>query len=238
MKKISFLLLLFCLPLLNSAQDGLSRWGCGCILPAQGAGSWKIHFPYARVQLYLSPGGSVAGYIYKDDVVNLMFSPAGKIPVRVSEKDLAETALKGFCLKVYARENGFVKILLHSTGRGLWLSEKELSLLRYGYTGWMDFLIARKDYYHPVAEAGLNLREKPQTSAKKLTLLRGDHYEIVLTGNSEGLWAEAEVKKYVQRPCSQADRKSLKATEEYKGWLKLTDDSGYPNVWFYTYKCR
>ena len=97
---------------------------------------------------------------------------------------------------------------------------------------WKEcFLKRNTGFFAP--ETGLNLRSGPGIHNSKIVTLRGDSYSITLTGKLNGLWAEVEVELWEGNCCEE----DCKVINNYKGWIKLLDNKGYPNVWFYTRGC-
>jgi len=241
MKKHIIILFIF-LYMLSDAlaqQENYAKFGIGYLVAEQGLQEFSINFPNASFDLFVTPNGKKAGTIYKKDFINLMYQfNTGASAFRVKNEDLAEFTGKTFCLKYFEKQDGFLKILVNSTGKGYWISEKELKYLRIISISWLEYFIQQKGDFYPAIEIGLNLREKPKAESKKIALLKGDYFVIRLNGNTEGFWAEAEVKKFATRPCKSADPATLKPEAIMNGWVKILDDSGAPNIWFHVKGCE
>ena len=237
MKKIIlFLVLSVLFGRLDAQPDFMKEFGIGFLAPEGGAGQLRINFPYARFDLFMKPGGPSVGKIYKKDLLNLMycFGSSGS-EFRTAEADIVCLPGKAYCLKVYGEESGYYKVLLNSTGAGYWISAKELGYLRYNCLRWEAFFPASKMAFYPVAFPGLNLREGPKQESKKLSLMKGKNWVITFTGEITGLWCACKAVRYGSIPCGgSAPGKPL---EEYSGWIKISDDTGFPNIWFHEKDC-
>jgi hypothetical protein len=234
--------LLFILPALIfighiSAQN--SGWGSGIIIPEKGIQPMHINMPLASFELFDTPGGEKAGAIFMKNSVNIVYSLERKMIVcRVKNEDLIEVVAAGWCLKYYEEQGDFIKILVQSTDNGMWISKTELNYLHMKPETWLNFMLAKKTGFYPNIDIGLNLRQEPDAGSKKIVLMKGDHYLIDLDGETEGAWAKATVKKYNTRPCKSISTDNLNVLETYHGWLKIVDDKGFPNIWFYTRGCK
>lgn len=241
MKKqfVFFFVFLFFTQWANSQSSDLEKYGIGFLIPEKGAQELCINFPAAVFDLYDTPGGNKIGTLYKKNFANLMYSlQKNAASFRIRNEDMAEFQNKTFCLKYFEEKNGFLKVLANSTGRGFWISKKDLGYLRITTKSWFDFFVEKKESFYPSIDIGLNLREKHEAKSKKIALLKGDYYLVNLTGKTEGLWAEVIVKKYNFLPCKAKDINTLKPVSEQSGWIKIVDDSGTPNIWFHTHGCK
>ncbi|MEI6764231.1 MAG: hypothetical protein WCM76_01240 [Bacteroidota bacterium] len=234
-----FLFILPALIFIGHVTAQNSGWGSGIIIPEKGIQTMHINMPLASFGLFDTPGGKKAGTIFMKNSVNVVYSLEQKMIVcRVKDEDLAEVAAAGWCLKYYGEQGDFVKILVQSTGIGLWISKTELNYLHLKPETWLDFMLAKKTGFYPNIDIGLNLRLEPDAGSKKIVLMKGDHYLIDLDGETDGAWAKATVKKYSTRPCKAASSDNLSAQETLHGWIKIVDDKGFPNIWFYPRGCE
>jgi hypothetical protein len=241
MKSSLVFLIVFCWlsVLRSSAQEGpYASSGIGIIAPEKGINAMHINFPLAEIKLYASPEQKPCGIITLKNSLNLIYKVFSKpLPMRVNNKDLAEIEYAGYCLKYFERRGDFVKILMNSNGKGYWLSLSELNYLHYVPLTWMDIFLKGKKFFYSQVDVGINLRTDPDPSSKKITLIKGNHYAISLSGETDGLWTAVTVGRYSTAPCK--DVKSTPAPiEEWTGWLKAIDDAGYPNIWFFPRGCK
>lgn len=216
-----------------------AKYGIGYLYSEKGLQTLSINFPNAEFELFDSPGGKKTGVIFKKDFINLMYKNEIKKTVfRVKNEDMVEFADKTYCLKYFEQSGDYLKILVNSTGKGYWISIKELKYLRIISQSWFDYFLEQKKGFYPAIDIGLNIREKPDVKSRKIALLKSDYYYIKLSGTTEGMWAEAEVIKYDTRPCKSKDPASLKAGSKISGWIKIIDDTGVPNIWFHCNGCE
>ncbi|MEI6122490.1 MAG: hypothetical protein WCQ95_02565 [Bacteroidota bacterium] len=239
MKKIICLqLILLGLGLSLLAQNpNYQKYGMGYLVPEKGMTALNINFPNANFMLMNQPQGKKIGTIYKKDWLNLMYNIGNK-SLRVRNEDLVEFAAKAYCLKYFEIKNNCVKVLVNSIRGGCWISIKELGYLRISYKNWSDYFIAQKQGFYPIVDVGLNLREQPDAKSKKVELLKGNCFRINLTGTMLGLWAQVEVEKFDTPPCKAKDAAQMKPQRQHNGWIKIIDEAGIPNIWFYVNGCQ
>lgn len=239
MRKIllSFLLLV-CLKSAIAQEGPYLSSGIGILAPGRGISSFYLNFPLAEIGLFDVPGGAKIGSLVKKNSINLMCKLAStQLTFRINNKDIVEIELAGYCLKYFEIDGSFAKVLVNSTGKGLWVSLSELQYLRYSAKPWLELMSEKKTFFYNMVDVGINLRKDPNQKSNKIILIKGNQYAITLTGKTEGLWAEATVGKYSQAPCKDLTA-TYKSTEEWKGWIKVIDDAGYPNIWFYPEGCK
>jgi len=221
----------------GSSEDWLPSpyWGIGIIGPAKAE---MISFPEKAIWLYDSPAGRRKYVIWKAREDQVAFGPKKGIIVGiVNPNDWIEVTYEGVCLKYYRQKDEYIQILIHYSPKGFWISAKELQKVGFNIVDWKSFLLAGKSGYYPaVAEKGLILREEPSIESAGIISLEfegPEDYMITLTGKTEGLWAEVNVTTNGFYPCGDAKVKK----RNYSGWVKLLDDKGFPNIWFYTRGC-
>lgn len=147
-------------------------------------------------------------------------------------KDFIEVGYEGVVLKYYEEKGDLLKVLVNTSETSCYIKKSDLNKSGYVPMPWMQFLLNKNvEFYAP--ETGLNLRKGAGIDQEKIVTLRGDVFEIKLTGKTNGLWAEVEVEKYDSHYCTGAHI----LEQKYKGWIKLLDDKGYPNIWFYSRGC-
>jgi hypothetical protein len=220
------------------AQEGPSpASGIGIIAPATGLQSMCLHFPAEELALWSAPG-SKCGVIFKKDLINLMYITKGQSrALRVNSLDLAEVSAAGYCLKYYAVDNGFARVLDNTVGGGCWVDIRQLAPSGFTIQPWMDVLKARKNYLFVQVAVGLNLRSLPDPDSEKITLVRGRLFSIEITGETKGQWAGVHVSRYAKPPCP-GKKQDNPVAGEWTGWMKIIDDAGYPNLWFDPRNCK
>ena len=55
--------------------------------------------------------------------------------------------------------------------------------------------------------------------------------------SNEGPWTKVKVKKYREHPCTTGLSQNEIVEYELEGWVKIVDDNGRPNVWYYPRGC-
>jgi hypothetical protein len=224
---------------IGNAQEGpYPSSGIGIIVPDKGINERGLNFPLAKIGLFDAPGGTEVGFIIKKNSLNLMYQAGSNgFPYRVKDNDLAELAILGYCLKIFAIEGKFVQVLKNSTGRGYWISLDEIGYLRFSSRTWMEWMSTQKCLFYPMVDVGINLRTAPDAKSAKLELLKGRNYGITLTGKTDGYWAEVTVSRYSSPPCKDLVT-TVKPLETKEGWVKILDDGGTPNIWFSPRGCK
>jgi hypothetical protein len=222
------------LSVICTAQEGpRPESGTGVLVPGTGIQSFHINFPLVELDL-MKPGvaWSQAGKIVRMNSLNLMYSVnSSGAAFRVSDRDLVELEPKGYCLKIFDRKGGYVRVLKNSSRSEFWINISHLDYIRYKPMNWMEYFLSHPQVYLCQVDMGLNLRTQPGPEGSRVLLVKGNHYGIILSGKTDGYWAEAKVQRFSTEPYRQID-KNPKAQEEWTGWIKIVDDAGYPNIWF------
>ncbi|MEZ4829638.1 MAG: hypothetical protein R3C61_25630 [Bacteroidia bacterium] len=197
--------------------------------------SFAVDFP-----IYASPGGPVIGTLQSPGGKEYQwgrpfFTPAGTTThTEVDLRDGREIAYDAAGLIFHEEKDGYLRVLHHTLQKPAWIKIANLRACHLQPVFWMDFVLEMgPSLFHPNDNFAMNLRNSPSASGEKLTAIKGDLYMVKFTGKREGMWAETEVTLYDFHPC-EGDAKEL---QTWKGWVKLMDDKGFPNIWFYTGGC-
>lgn len=229
----------------NSPSQSFEGWGIGVILAGDssivGNEYPPLLPPEADFPVYASPDGPVIGIACvnkrsSDGYEEFLYTPLNATEsIKFDYNDSREVYYEQSGLLYFEEEAGFVRIFHHTLkGKPAWIKKANLRACHLKVIPWMEFLLSQKGpMYHPPEEYGLNMRTGPGTSHSVVTTLKGDLYVIELTGNTQGLWAEARVTLYTAHPCEGDE----KVVNTYEGWFKLLDDTGYPNIWYYVRGC-
>lgn len=215
---------------LGKAQDLLKTYGIGILTAPKCEAS--------RIPLYETVNGEEPGAFItqvskveynffrmidnNDRIVNLHASDA----VSIGYEEVALTVFE-------ENDYGFKVALNHTNGEGYWISKTDVKRYHLSHWSWMDYLT--KNYVTLFPEAlgiPMNLREQPNATSNKLATLDTDVYQITPTGKTDGLWAQVSVSLFSAPYCEDAVFK-----RKFTGWVKLLDDKGYPNLWFYAKGC-
>jgi len=231
--KLSVLVAYFCfLPLISFCQD--ESWGVGII-----NGIYESNGDYVEkcsVHILNAPGGHPVGYLSYEKVDHyserfVWESSAGE-SLSISQDNLRETSYEKSSLLVFAEQDGFVRIIGADEKEQYWVSIDELEEGGLIYQSWLTFMTTN-DRSFLTFKYKMNCRSAPSVDAKKLLTVSGHNFEIAPTGEVEGLWAKVDVKEYNSDYCEGAHQ----LVYTYHGWMKILDDAGYPNVWFFTRGC-
>ena len=242
MKKFILFLLILC-PVFGFGQS----YHSGIILPIidslENAEKYCcVLSPIKGFTVYDNPNGKIIGMLkrlgdpQKDDQAHYkiyLLSKNKKIQVdqfREIQNDL-------FAINYTDSVDGFIKVL--DTLKSHWLSVAELNRKGFKPVSWYNFMlsVSQQELGFYANEPGLRLRKEPNANSEVIGSVRGDLFEIKLTGESSGQWNKVKVIKYKQNPCD--SETSTEENIEYKteGWLKIIDNRGEPNLWRYTRGC-
>jgi len=198
--------------------------------------------PEQGFAVYDKPAGEVIGTLKrigdlkKDDQVpyKIYLVSADK---KMKVDNYREIGYELYAINYTDSVEGFVKVL--DTLKSYWLSVAAIKKQGFKTVSWLDHLVKNSEnelgYY--ANEPGLRLQKEPDLNSEVIGSVRGDLFEIKLTGGIIGQWCKVKVTKYKEHPCNTT--LSEKENVEYKteGWLKVIDDNGEPNLWSYTRGC-
>ncbi|MCC9166490.1 hypothetical protein [Pontibacter harenae] len=205
-----------------------------------------VYLPKGGFTVYSSPGGQQTGKLMRmeenknDDQApyKLFFRHSTvKALKKVDLSNLEEVGYEVWAISYFERRDGYVRVIEKTND--FWLSEDEIKLKGFNLVEWQSFLNSKAGdvlgFY--ANELGLKLREAPNLNSKSLFTMKGDLFEINLLKLYKGTWAKVKVRKYKEHPCV-SDLKQDEIIEfELDGWVKLVDDVGRPNVWYYSRGC-
>lgn len=232
--KIIPLLLFICFPFFCMGQT----YTKGLILPDNDSDSnCCILSPMSGLDLYDQPGGKkVASLKRTSDEYSIYLLKNGK-ETKIELESLKEIGYEIFAIKFIDKVDGFVKVL--DEFGGYWLSINEMKKKDFDAVSWMDFLIRYTDkvlgYY--AEDPGLRLRATPGIDGEVTGSVKGDLFEIKLSRKTNGSWNLVTVTKYREHPCGASFSEEENLEYKTEGWMKVVDDDGEPNIWFYTRGC-
>ena len=222
----------------------------GLILPDSPSGREDaiccIYTPEEGFSVYGSPGGKLTGKLTRRGNAAVDEQFAYKLffdhvsDGRVTEIDLSNLKQIGYqiwAISHLERRDGYVRVM--GTRFDYWLSEEEIKRKGFKVENWQNFLHSHADdllgYY--ANDPGLNLRIAPDPGSKILAVLKGELFEIIPSDQHDGPWTEVRVKKYREHPCRTDMGLDDILEFELTGWIKIVDDNGAPNVWYYSRGC-
>lgn len=239
-RKFYFFCALLSFGLLGNVQaqeeNDFLNWGQGIIGPEVMNGNFH---KFEGLKLYHKADGFAVGTIVsaKDVYSELAFQTEGSDPKPVKSKEFREVGYEQSGMVWYAKEKGFIQIGLNSSSKGYWLKIEELEYYGFKVTSYLDFMVEKKPTLFPGAMGiNLNFRSAATTRSKVYATLNSDKFFVTPTGKTEGNWAEVEVVEYTNSYCevSEVDENVV---NRWTGWIKILDDKGHPNIWFYTRGC-
>lgn len=211
------------------------EWGAGILVPATDRiPSETMNFPDGSVPLLDSPNAVEVGELSKksDWSLTANTSETGEFEVQ-GRPPFVEVTYEGQCLIFHQRFDNHVSVWLREDDPQYYIPIQALENIGLYPMTWMEFLLFESNDFFPRPEGGLNLRDAPKVTGKKVVTMKGDLYCIRPTGKTEGQWLEAKVLQWKEHPCSGEEV----VLNTYTGWFKAIDDTGHPNIWFYTRGC-
>jgi len=220
----------------------------GLILPQQNGEEeiCCIYSPKNGFKVYAQPNGEIIGLLTRNveqNVGNLssyriyFVDYKAKTETQIGLEYFQEIGYEVWAITYSERRDGFVKIKYET--QDLWLNEKEMEKVGFSLVEWQTFLADNVDnllgYY--ANESGLNLREKPNPDSKIIKTLKGDTVEISPTKEHNGIWTKVKVIVRKEHPCGTDLMEEENIIEELGGWIKIVDDNGLPNLWYYSRGC-
>ena len=152
----------------------------------------------------------------------------GRAAKLISSGDFVSVAYDGYCLKYYERRGESLRVLAETSR--CWISLEELHRKGFDaidYGSFIGRIAAKRTFYCIVP---LNLRAKPSKESALCATLNRESWRLHLTGKHSGLWAEADAEEC---DFTDGDSYSPRFVRKLRGWVKMMDDGGYPNIWFY-----
>jgi hypothetical protein len=159
-------------------------------------------------------------------------------PVGVGrDRDFREISYEATALVYFESRDGYARSFVHRLPPGVWVKITDVPGEKL--QPWTDLLTrSPKRYYR---HEGRILRAEPSDESPALVTIRYEAgsessvHEVLPTGQVSGQWGEFEVVEYDGdfHGMTRA-REPAKTGNEWKGWLRLVDDSGQPMFWFYT----
>ena len=240
MKLLSFTLFLL-ISLIGMGQD-LQH---GLIMPVGSNSKDHFHIPKAGLPVFDGPEGKhlgkITGYLSftRDDdaIVRLYFiDKETESPDPFDLSLFTEVGYEMYAITYFDRKAEAVRVL--NNDFNYWIKLEDLKATDFQALSWPGFLLRQQKWllgYYAI-DPGLNLRASAGTDSEVIQVLRGNLFEINLTTESDDLWYKVKVKQYKKHPCEGMDDPD-NLIKEYTGWIKLTDEAGRPNVWYYSGGC-
>jgi len=220
----------------------------GLILPDKNRNEINccIYTPKNGFIIYDQPNGEIIGQLTKNVKQNVgdqsdyriyFIDNRKKIEIQIGLENFQEIDYEIWALTYSERQNGFVKLKIEK--QNLWLKESDIKNAGFELIEWQTFLSNNANHFlgFYANDPGLNLRECPNTNSKIIKTLRGDLNQISPTNEHIGLWTKVKVIINKEHPCGTDLTEEENVIEELEGWIKIVDDNGLPNVWYYSRGC-
>lgn len=183
-----------------------AHWGLGFInfTPSTSSPAFQLYgtvFPQnAGIPIYLSPERThLAGLLFAETPAEkLELTRLRMFPVEGQSFLVAGTFRPTEQRRIHyehtfllyvAERNGFIKILPETFGGGVWIAVEDLKRQGFSPESWQSYLHKEYSAFHllPPDRFALNLRTEATADSDKLVPLRGDAFDIRLSGSFEGL---------------------------------------------------
>ena len=162
----------------------------------------------------------------------VLLSNGNRTQIDLHDEVFKEVAYEEFALKYTDIKDDFLKVL-ESHG-DYWISIHDLEKAGFTNLSWINFLIQKKFSYY-ANKPGLRLRESPNTDSRILSTIKGQSTIIEVTGEISGNWAKVKIFRLKKDSCPIEENIDYVYVQE--GWIKIVNDDGYPNVYFYPRGC-
>ncbi len=221
-----FIVLLF--PIMLAAQS--DEWGIGV-----------VELPYdskKSINVYNSPNGNIEGSLgmenskYDAGYRVISWRDDAGPNMHIPQEALIAVGYEIDGLIVHKEQDGFLKIMYTEGDFLAWVSIAELRKAGFSYKSWKMFVVYSGRTFYTM-NYGMNVRTTPKANGDLVLMVKGDEFEIEPTGKSDGLWAEVIIKEYNSEYCEEPHD----LIKTYHGWMKILDDKGFPNIWFYAKGC-
>jgi len=220
----------------------------GLIFPNKNEGEeiCCVYMPKQGFEIYDHPDGELVGRLTKNVEQNAgdqsdyrvyFVDFKNKTETQIRLEYFQEIGYEIWALTYFERRNGFVK--LRYDEKALWLKESDIQNEGFELVEWQSFL--SQNLYRLLGfyanDPGLNLRERPNEDSKLIKTLRGDTNHIIPTNESSGHWTKVKVIISKEHPCGSELKEEENIIQELAGWIKIVDDNGLPNIWYYSRGC-
>ncbi|PJZ43752.1 hypothetical protein [Leptospira brenneri] len=195
------------------------------------------HDDYLGEKLHFPENSSIDVYNSKHKIIgkinSIKFRPILNINNQKSFINTEMIAYDGIAIIFYLNNENFYEIKAENINYSIWVKNSDLAKIGLEPYLWINFFKKFQKHLYPLTP--LNLRSAPQNTGDKIALVKDERFEIILTGKIKNNWAQANIREYVNN--EQDCGLNPKVLKEYTGWIKIIDDNGTPNVWFYPKGC-
>lgn len=190
----------------------------------------RLHFPKnTQINAY-NKNQKKIGIIEKGEGYTVVF-----IDKNSTKSSVKSTMIgyDGIGIEIFEINERQGKIFLEDLNIYYWVNLEDFEPHELMYYSWVEFF--NKFDISLFAVDTILLKEEPDENSKTIVKINDLRYTLSMTGKQKGIWSEVKIQKYF-------DQKGIfgnfpKPTNEYKGWIKILDNKGSPNVWFYAKGC-
>lgn len=156
---------------------------------------------------------------------------------RIDSKDFKEVGYEVMRITYFERKDGFVRVINQSVD--YWINEKEITDKNFRVIDWQQFFIEMSGrlmgFY--ANDPRLDLKSEPSYNSVTKATLHGDLFEITPQNNSKGNWTKVKIRKYREHPCGTDLDDKDNIEYETDGWIEIINETGQPNLWYYSRAC-
>lgn len=204
-----------------------------------------VYVPNNGFNVFNNPNGQKIGLLTKDVKINtgnqsnyrIYLDRTNDQPEQIDLSNFQEVRYEEWAITYFERADGFIRIT--NNQNSYWINEQEVIDKNFKIQEWPEFLVDNVGqllgFY--AKAPGLNLRAAPNVQSEILKTLKGNLFEITPTKERSGLWMKVKIKKYKEHICQSSLSEDEILDYELNGWIKIVDDSGTPNVWYYSRGC-
>lgn len=215
---------------------------CGIMGP-QDSTEWGIGAIRWEKDKYLKAYSERLKIFYTISSSTIRLDNSTKIPVERTDIIFAEHYGNIF-LKVFEIKNTKYKVLTNSIEGGLWIDFDDLNSNGLVFNTYYSILFndnlkgSRPSLGVNLFKSCLNLREEPSINSKILKCfsknVSGRKFHKISIQHFREAWAFIIVQEYVAIADNEnfGEGCGFKVENEYRGWSKIIDEKGYPNVWY------
>lgn len=205
-----------------------------------------IYVPKDGFTVYTRPNGEEIGLVTRNVHQNVgdqfyyriyFVDERTKSVNQIGLEFLKEIGYEVWAFNYSERKDGFVKFQYET--QDLWIRESEIEAEGFSLVDWQSFLMDNVGSFlgYYANDPGLNLREEPNTHSRIIRALKGDTVQISPTTEHNGLWTKVKVVISKEHPCGTSLTEEENIIEKLEGWIKIVDENGLPNVWYYSRGC-
>jgi len=242
MKRLTFICYLL-LMLTNSIFSQQEKYGIGLITPVLlivdlDYGDWSFeNIDTYELELYSSPGVLSGSCLINEknnsnQTLNYYIQDGGgdKAFLQKTKSAFLWYSVKAYVLVYQQIKEGFVQVKMNN--KKYWLSIDNLAAFNFKVASWQAYLQQTSLPLETIYN--MNIRMEPRATSEKVGLTKINksdteaYHSIKVLERFNKQWGEIELSFWQnKKACCKADAPISKL----KGWIKLVDDDGSPNLY-------